>query len=273
MLAGAPCRVWIFAERGGPCMIWNDDITACAALVERGDPVRFRTAMMVPVAQRAALFVLYAFNVEVSRAPWVTKETIIAEMRLQWWRDVLDEIAQGRPVRRHEVATPLAQVLRPEQAVMLDELVMARRWDIYRDPFEDAADLTRYIDQTAGHLMWVAASLLGTADEAVVRGAGYAAGIGGWLRAIPALEEAGRVPLLDGTPDGVRALASGGLDALAQARRGRGRVMRACAPALLIATAAQPALTLAQGQPQAVVENRLPDAGLAFTVRAASGRW
>jgi phytoene synthase len=260
-------------------MIWSDDLTACAALVERGDPLRFRTAMMAPVAQRGALFALYAFNVEVSRAPWVTNEAMIAEMRLQWWRDVLEEIAEGKTVRRHEVATPLAQVITPEHAKLLDELVAARRWDIYRDPFEDEADLDRYINQTAGHLMWVAASLLGhaaelgQAAEAPVRRAGYSAGIGAWLRAIPALEEAGRVPLLDGTPAGVVALAQAGLSAMNEARKERSSISRACAPALFPATAAEPALKQAMNHPQSVVDGALPDAGLSFTLRAAIGRW
>ncbi|MGB5862697.1 MAG: squalene/phytoene synthase family protein [Sulfitobacter sp.] len=254
-------------------MSLSADYTACAALVERADPLRFRTAMMAPVAQRGALFALYAFNVEVSRAPWVTQEAMIAEMRLQWWRDVLEEIAQGRPVRRHEVATPLSEVISPAQAGMLDALVAARRWDIYRDPFEDADDLTRYIDQTSGHLMWVAAQLLGQAAEVPVRRAGYAAGIGAWMRAIPALEEAGRVPLLDGTPQGVRTLARAGLDALVEARRGRGQISRACTAALLTATAAQPALDAALSDPQAVVNGTLPEAGPALAVRAALGRW
>jgi len=254
-------------------MSFDGDLNACAALVERGDPLRFRTAMLAPVAQRAALFALYAFNVEVSRAPWVTQEAMIAEMRLQWWRDVLEEIAQGGPVRRHEVATPLAQVLSAEQARLLDETVAARRWDIYRDPFEDPQDLARYLDQTAGHLMVVAAQVLGQADAATLRHAGTAAGIGAWLRAIPALEVAGRVPLLDGTPEGVMTLAQSGLDALAHARRGRGQIARACMPALLTATAAEPALRHAVKHPQAVVSGRLPEPGLRFTLRAAVGRW
>lgn len=254
-------------------MSWSEDLSACASIVERGDPMRFRTAMMAPVAQRGALFALYAFNVEVSRAPWVTNEAMIAEMRLQWWRDVLEEIAAGGAVRRHEVATPLAQILTPQQAQLLDELVAARRWDIYRDPFEDAADLDRYLNQTSGHLMWVAAALLAPAPEAPVRDAARAAGIGAWLRAIPALEAAGRVPLLDGMPDGVAALAKEGLDALTRARRSRSELPRACAPALLPATAAHPALSHAAREPQAVVRGDLPHSGLAFTLRAASGRW
>lgn len=64
-------------------MSFDADLTACAGLVERGDPDRFRAVMAVPVAARRILFPIFAFNIEVSRAPWVTQETVIAEMRLQ----------------------------------------------------------------------------------------------------------------------------------------------------------------------------------------------
>ena len=111
-------------------MSFDADLTACAALVERADPWRFRAAMAAPVAARRVLFPLYAFNVEVARAPWVTQEAMIAEMRLQWWRDVCTEIADGQQVRCHEVATPLSEAITAEDAQLLDELVAARRWDI-----------------------------------------------------------------------------------------------------------------------------------------------
>ena len=108
-------------------------IDACAALVERSDPDRFLAAMAVSIAARRVLLPIYAFNIEVTRAPWVTQEPMIAEMRLQWWRDVLTEIQSGGGVRNHEVATPLAEVLPPHAAQILDQLIEARRWDIGRD--------------------------------------------------------------------------------------------------------------------------------------------
>jgi hypothetical protein len=258
-------------------MSFDADVTACAALVERADPWRFRAVMASPVAARQTLFALYAFNVEVARAPWVTQEPMIAEMRLQWWRDVCEQIAKGDAVRRHEVATPLAKVLTPEAAQILDELVAARRWDIYKDAFEDGAHFGRYIDQTAGHLAWVAARTLGQADEQVVRDAAYAAGIAAWLRAIPELEARGRIPLLDGTPDGVVTLAKDALSRLAAARTHRAKVSRAARPALLHVGPAQSILSAAVQDPHAVIEGRLPDPvegdrfGLA--TRALTGRW
>ncbi len=87
------------------------DWTACAEQVQRADPDRFLSAMTARPDQRGPLMVLYAFNLEVARAPWVTKEPLIAEMRLQWWRDAIAEVFEGREVRRHEVVTPLGEVI------------------------------------------------------------------------------------------------------------------------------------------------------------------
>ena len=80
-------------------------LQACAEITRKGDPDRFLSAMAARPALREILFPIYAFNVEVSRAPWVTKEPMIAEMRLQWWRDALQEIAAGGTVRRHDAVT------------------------------------------------------------------------------------------------------------------------------------------------------------------------
>ncbi len=224
-------------------------VNACAALVERSDPDRFRAVMAAPVAARPVLFALYAFNVEVTRAPWVTKEAMIAEMRLQWWRDALEEIGAGGTVRKHEVVDALAAVLDPEAAASLDALVMARRWDVYSNAFEDPAHLDEYIDATSGNLMWTAARLLGGADEAAVRNYAYGVGIANLLRAVPDLEERGRKPLVDGTTDGVRNLAAVALD----------RLQKGDAPKAVKLAGFQAKHTLRQiiAHPERVAEGRL----------------
>lgn len=256
-------------------MSLGEEISACAALVERADPWRFRCAMAAPVKARAILFPLYAFNVEVARAPWLTTEPMIAEMRLQWWRDVLEEIARGDQVRRHEVTTPLAQLLTPQDATRLDQLVAARRWDIYRDPFEDEAHLDAYIDQTAGHLMWTAARLLGAKDEVTLRDAAYAAGIAQFLRAVPELADRGRVPLLDGTHAGVQSLAKAALDRLARARRSRSHIPKTARAALLPLAGTAQILQAAITSPARVADAALPDPtnSLALNLQALTGRW
>jgi len=189
-------------------------LQACAELVERGDPDRFLATMAAPVALRATLFPLYAFNVEIARAPWVTQEPMIAEMRLQWWRDALEEIETGGAVRRHEVVSPLAELLDAEACATLDLAVAARRWDIYKDPFEDAAHFEKYLDETSAGVLWTAARLTGAraSEEPAVRAWGRALGLANWFRAVPALEAANRIPLVDGRPEAIRSLAAQALN-------------------------------------------------------------
>jgi hypothetical protein len=188
-------------------------LQACADIVSKGDPDRFAAAMAAPVAARRVLFPLYAFNVEVARAPWVASEPMIGEMRLQWWRDALEEIGEGRTVRRHEVTTPLSEVLDARGAGVLDRLVEARRWDLYSEAFEDEAHFRDYLDRTGGTLMWVAAQNLGAPDaaESVVRRLGRACALARFLAAVPVLEARGRIPLVDGRAEAVAGLARSAL--------------------------------------------------------------
>ena len=255
----------------------DDDLNACADLVRRGDPDRFMAVMAAPVSARRMLFPIYAFNVEVARAPWVTQEPMIAEMRLQWWRDALEEIRAGGPVRRHDVVTPLAQVLDGSAAVVLDQLVTMRRWDICRDPFEDEAHFRDYIGKTSGNLLLVAARSLGPAPEAPIRAAGYAQGLANWLRAVPDLEKSGRIPLIDGTHAGVRALALDGLRHLEQSRCARRGVKKAVRPALLSLWQAGAILRRASRSPRCVAEGGLERSPIAARMSlmwyAATGRW
>lgn len=211
------CDLSVAAATGRLMTVLTEDQIACARIVEKGDPDRFVAAMAAPVAARRVLFPLYAFNVEVARAPWVSAEPMIAQMRLQWWADVLDEIAQGGPVRRHEVASPLADVLAPRHAQRLMALVEARRLDIERAPFDDKAALDAYLDHTAGALAATAADALGPVSQGLVphimiwaRAAGYVR----YLQAVPELEARGKQPLPDGRADSLAAEARAQLAAL-----------------------------------------------------------
>lgn len=258
-------------------MQFDADLTACAVLLERADPERFRAAMAAPPRARSVLFPLYALNVEVARAPWVTREPMIAEMRLQWWREALVQIAKGENPRRHEVITPLSRVLSPDLAARLDAMVAVRRWDIYTDPFEDEAHFDRYIDETSGTLIWAAARSLGEAEESVVRDFSYGVGMANWLRAIPELEARGRVPLLDGRTEAVAALADRALGRMERARAGRRGVSPQAAPALLAGWQAARILRQARRDPSRVGAGALGTsearARLALMARAATGRW
>jgi 15-cis-phytoene synthase len=233
-------------------------VAACAALVERGDPDRFLAVMAAPVAARAQLFPLYAFNLEVARAPWVTDEPLIAEMRLQWWRDVVANAASGA-ARAHEVAGPLHDLIRDFglPVDVLDRLIAARRRDISREPHPDRAAFDAYLEDTGAGLMWLAARALGAPDSAAaaVRDFGWATAAAGYLRAVPDLRSRGRQPL----PEGLSAegLARAGLDRLARARAGRKAIPRAVTPALLTGWQTAGLLRLAARDPTRVTAGTL----------------
>jgi phytoene synthase len=190
-------------------------LQACAETVRKGDPDRFLATMAAPPEAREKLFPLYAFNVEVARAPWVTVEPMIAEMRLQWWRDVLEEIGTAKPPRKHEVVDPLSHILRPSDAKVLDRLVQARRWDIYKEPFENEQHFREFIDATSGGLLRVAVRILGgNVPDDALENLGFSSGLANWFLAIPALSAAGRIPMVDGRPAVVQLLAQDGLERL-----------------------------------------------------------
>ena len=255
-------------------------IAACAALVERGDPDRFAATMAAPPKARESLFPLYAFNLEVSRAPWVTQEHLIAEMRLQWWRDVVAAPASGAALA-HEVAGPLHHLIHAKSLpiVTLDRLIAARRADIGQSPFATAADLADYLEDTGAGLMWLAAKALNAPDtaEEPARNAGWATALANYLHAVPVLVARGRVPLPDASPTAVAALAKTGLQRWQSAIGARKLVPRHAAPAFFPAWQTAALLLRAAKDPDSVLQGHLQlseftrRSGLAW--RSLTGGW
>ncbi|MBT8414188.1 MAG: squalene/phytoene synthase family protein [Boseongicola sp.] len=248
-------------------------LQACAEIVQRGDPDRFAAAMAAPVDARRVLFPLYAFNVEVARAPWVTEEPMIAEMRLQWWRDALEEIAEGKQVRKHEVTSPLAEVLHAPMAESLDRLIQARRWDIYRDAFDDADHFEHYLKMTGGLLMWTTAHLLGARINTTERifALGKATALVRFLKAVPALEKRGRIPLVDGRAETIATLAKNALREIPDMQQLRAALPKPARGALLEAWETEPLLYQIARNPARVADGAI---GLSeFRKRARLARW
>ncbi len=164
-------------------------LSACARQVRRHDNDRYLSALFAPANRREALFSLAAFNLEVARIPEVVSEPMLGEIRLQWWRDVIDEIAEGR-ARKHEVVEPLAAAARQFDLPIRDLhlLLDARALDLEDRAPADVAELERYAEATTAPLNRLALRVLGvtgkTADNAATA-LGKASSIAGLLRAIP----------------------------------------------------------------------------------------
>ena len=169
-------------------MIFDDDVKFCASLVETSDPHRFRSIMAAPKKLRPYYFVIFAFNIEVSRAPYLTKEPMIAEIRIQWWLDALDEIIERKIVRKHAVATPLAKSIEKAQAKKLQKVVLARKWDIHSDKFESFYDLKNYLYDSTVILLQVASGSDFISSNKRFQDAGMAIALANYLVATPELK-------------------------------------------------------------------------------------
>jgi phytoene/squalene synthetase len=243
-------------------------LEACRALVETADPDRFVVSVSATEAAQRILWPLYAFNVEVTRAPWVTQEPMIAEIRLQWWRDSLAEIREGQQVRSHAVTVPLAQVLDAEGSMVLDKLVEARAWDIYDDPFPDRASFDAYIDATYGNLLWSAARLIAPeADQTLIRHFAYGCGVAAMLRATARLRSLGKQPVPGGTVEAFESLAEAGLQRFQSATRARHSLPKSLEPILMTGWQVKPTLQAVSSQPRRVFEQGIAQSEFARRAR------
>ena len=171
----------------------SEDILQCANLVKQGDYERYRVIMTLDPKSRSDLFVLMAANIEISRAPWVSRESLISEIRLRWWLDAIEEIASGKVVRRHFVTKPLEDILSPSQTKLIKGIIIARSWDINTDPHLNEKELFNYIDCTSGNIWAVAAELLGGSQK-IGRLLGNAIGVVQYCKASNEFTERGRAP-------------------------------------------------------------------------------
>lgn len=176
----------------------DESMAACLDTVRRLDHDRFLTALLAPAEKRARLIALYAFNSEIARIRETVSEPMLGQIRLQWWREAIEGIAQGE-VRGQEAAVALAETWTREEfpADDLIALIDARERDLDETPFEDMTALETYAEVTSSRLMDLAALALGgnrNASEAI-RLAGIAYALTGLLRALPAHAAQGRLYL------------------------------------------------------------------------------
>lgn len=168
-----------------------------AALIRRHDRDRYHTALFAPVDRREALFALYAFNYEIARVREIVTQPMLGQIRLQWWREVVDAAYAGTPPRQHEVAAPLAAAISgfALSGAHFARLIDTRERDLADDPPADLTLLEDYAEGTSAPLLWLALEVLGVTDAGAATaarevGIGYA--LAGLLRALPFHARTGR---------------------------------------------------------------------------------
>ena len=136
-------------------------------LIRRVDPDRWLSSRFIgDTSARADVIALYAFDHEAGRAPRTASNPLAGEIRLVWWREVLEEIASGGRVRSHPGAEALAHAVRAAGLPLatLQRMIDARYRELDPAPLslDEAADLAR---DTAGAAAGLAALRLDPAAD------------------------------------------------------------------------------------------------------------
>ena len=163
----------------------------CADQVRQGDEDRFTSAGFADPEPRKHLLSLYAFNLEVAKTRETVSEPMLGEIRLQWWREAIGEIYDGRP-RQHQVVEALAQAINRSALPrdLFDKLIDARALDLEDSPFKTMSDLDGYLADTSAGLVSLSILLLGTKVDLdlmaqMAAQAGRAWALTGLVRALP----------------------------------------------------------------------------------------
>jgi len=174
-------------------------LSPCGAILRRDDPDRFLCALFAPAPAREALFTLGAFNAALARVREAVTEPALGLLRLQWWREVVEDASHGR-FRRHEVAEPLGRLIaaRGLDPTLVLAVIAAREAELAEEGIPDPAGLETYAAASAGGLMRLALAVLGAETPAAVSAArhgGAVYGLAGILQAAPVLAARGRTLL------------------------------------------------------------------------------
>jgi 15-cis-phytoene synthase len=162
----------------------------CLAMLRDSDRDRYLACLLSPQDKRGALAALYAFNAELARIRDLVHEPLPGEVRMQYWRDLLEDTAHGS-TEANPVAASLLSAIEahrlPRQTLI--DMIDARIFDLYDDPMETRTSLEGYAGETASALIQLA-SLVLSADEAAKSAeaaghAGVAQAIAGMLLLMP----------------------------------------------------------------------------------------
>ena len=131
----------------------------CRGLIAQFDKERHWASLYAPADRRNALYALYAFDHEISRVSSVVRELMAGEIRLQWWREVLegkrDEEAAANPVAAALLETVRRYDLPAQQFI---DVIDAHAAELYDDA---QANIETYGATTNGAIIALAARVLG----------------------------------------------------------------------------------------------------------------
>ncbi len=127
----------------------------CLAQVRQGDRDRYLALIMSPATARDGLAAVAAFNIELARAASEITESMLGLVRLQWWREAVEEIRAGGLTRRHPVVDALAGATRRHglSTERMLAMIAGREEELESEGAPTQAAFDARVDATAANLI------------------------------------------------------------------------------------------------------------------------
>lgn len=168
----------------------TDRSFAWATVSRRADYDNYLVSLLQPSPMaRHAYITLRAFNVELAQVRDHVTNPLIGNMRMQFWRDTIDDVFKGRP-RKTPIAMALSEILRtmPMNKLWFSRIINEREANLDVDQYISVKDMERYCENTSSALLYLhldTLSVKNTLADHAASHLGKAAGITTLLRGTP----------------------------------------------------------------------------------------
>ena len=156
--------------------------------IRQHDSDRYLLSLFVPARYRPALYAVFAFNHEIAKTREVVSETQLGLIRLQWWRERIGEIYDGKPAPEHEVLQGLEAAIGEHglSQEYFDALVFAREFDLEDVCPSHVDGVIHYADYTGTPLLRLVMQIMGDdPDQDNLYNIAVNYGLIGLIRAVP----------------------------------------------------------------------------------------
>ncbi|RDB17848.1 NADH dehydrogenase (ubiquinone) complex I, assembly factor 6 [Hypsizygus marmoreus] len=146
----------------------------CRDLVRKYDYEGFLVSQFYPGDLRGGYFALKAFSVELAMVQDHVSNQMIGKMRMQFWRDAVKGIGEGKPPR-HPIALALHEYSQRSNipAYHLKRIVDARDHELHTPTHLTTDSLTAHAESTSSTMFYLLLSLLSLPSSALSHAASH----------------------------------------------------------------------------------------------------
>ena len=138
----------------------------CVNLVRQYDFENYLCCLLVNKQSRHSIFAIRAFNVEIAKVCDFTTVETIGKMKIQFWKDTIEDIYSKGICPDHPVAKELQKAIEKHNMSKLwfTKLLGEREENLHNNPFSDTEQLENYSEKTVSSILYLTLEGLGVKD-------------------------------------------------------------------------------------------------------------